>query len=43
MHTDHGMKVIPADVMIKIKHSFTTRNIINTVSPGTATELLVAR
>jgi predicted small metal-binding protein len=43
MHEDHGMKVIPADLMIKIKHSINNQNIVDNVSPGTATELLVAR
>jgi len=43
MHADHGIEVISADVMMKIKHSITTRNTIDTGSPGVATELLVAR
>ena len=43
MHTDHGIEVISADVMMKIKHSITTRNTIDTGSPGVATEGLVAR
>ena len=43
MHTDHGIEVISADVMMKIKHSITTRNAVDTGSPGIATELLVAR
>jgi predicted small metal-binding protein len=43
MHEDHGIKVIPADLMIKIKHSINNQNIVNNVSPGTAAELLVIR
>jgi len=42
MHEDHGMKAIPADFMIKIKHSINNQNIIDTVNPDT-NELLVAR
>ena len=43
MHTDHGIEVISADVMMKIKHSITTRKTVGAGSPGIATELLVAR
>jgi hypothetical protein len=42
MHADHGMKVIPADFMINIKHSINNLNSIDTVNPAT-NELLVAR
>ena len=42
MHEDHGMKVIPADFMIKIKHSIKNQNTIDTVNPAT-NELLVAK
>jgi hypothetical protein len=43
MHTDHGVEVISADVMHKIKHSINTMNILNTVHPVTADEMLLAR
>ena len=43
MHADHGIEVISADVMMKIKHSITTRITVDRGSPGIATELLVAR
>jgi predicted small metal-binding protein len=33
MHEDHGMNTIPADFMIKIKHSITYQNINDTGSP----------
>jgi predicted small metal-binding protein len=42
MHEDHGMKAIPADFMIKIKHSIKNQTIIDTVNPATE-ELLVAK
>jgi hypothetical protein len=42
MHEDHGMKVIPADVMFKIKHSINNTHIVATRSPVTAKEMLVA-
>ena len=32
MHQDHGMKVIPADFMIKIKYSINNHDIIDTVN-----------
>jgi len=34
MHADHGMNVIPADFMIKIKNSINHQNIRDTVSPA---------
>jgi predicted small metal-binding protein len=43
MHADHGIEVISADVMMKIKHSITIGKTVDTGSPGIATELLVAR
>ena len=43
MHTDHGVEVISADVMYKIKHSINTMNILNTNHPVTADEMLLAR
>ncbi len=43
MHAYHGVEVISADVMIKIKHSFNKINIVHTVSPSTADEMLLAR
>jgi predicted small metal-binding protein len=42
MRADHGMKVIPADLMIKIKHSINNQNIIDNANPAT-NEILVAR
>ena len=33
MHQDHGIKVIPADLMIKTKYSINNQNIIDTVNP----------
>lgn len=42
MHEEHGMKVIPADFMIKIKHSINDQNFLDTVNP-TANEPLVAK
>jgi predicted small metal-binding protein len=33
MHADHGMNVIPADFMIKIKNSINNQNITDTVNP----------
>jgi predicted small metal-binding protein len=32
MHADHGMNVIPADFMIKIKYSINNQNITDTVN-----------
>jgi hypothetical protein len=43
MHADHDMDVIPANFMIKIKHSINTMNIVDTVRPVTAKEMLFAR
>jgi hypothetical protein len=43
MHADHDMQVIPADFMIKIKHSINTMNIVNTVSQVKANEILFAK
>jgi predicted small metal-binding protein len=43
LHTDHGIEVISADVMMKIKHSITARNTVDTGRAGIATELLAAR
>ena len=40
MHADHGMNVIPADFMIKIKNSINHQNIRDTVSPA-AKKMLV--
>ena len=34
MHQDHGIKVIPADLMIKTKYSINNQNIIDTVNPA---------
>ena len=42
MHVDHGMNVIPADFMIKIKHSIKNQDTIDTGKPAT-NELLVAQ
>jgi predicted small metal-binding protein len=42
MHEDHGMKAIPADFMIKIKHSIKNQDTIDTGKPAT-NELLVAQ
>jgi hypothetical protein len=42
MHEDHGMNVIPADVMYKIKHSISTINIVATGSPVTKKDMLIA-
>jgi len=42
MQANHDMKVIPADFMITIKHSIKTMNIVDTVSPVTANEILFA-
>jgi hypothetical protein len=33
MHVDHGMNVIPADFMIKIKYSINNQNITDTGNP----------
>ena len=33
MHEDHGMTAIPADFMIKIKHSIKNQDTINTGKP----------
>ena len=41
MHADHGLNVIPADFMIKIKHSIKNDNYIDTVHPVTNELLLV--
>ena len=43
MHEDHDMKVIPADFMIKIKHSINTMDILDNVRPVTVKEMLLAR
>jgi predicted small metal-binding protein len=43
MHADHDMQVIPADFMIKIKHSINTMNTVNTVSQIKANEILFAK
>jgi len=40
MHADHGMNVIPADFMIKIKNSINHQNIRDTVNPA-AKKMLV--
>jgi len=42
MHADHGMKFIPADFMIKIKHSIIDKNIIDIVHQA-SNEILVER
>ena len=42
MHEDHGMAVIPADVMYKIKHSISSINIVATRGPGTAEQKVLA-
>jgi predicted small metal-binding protein len=42
IHEDHGMKAIPADFMIKIKHSIKNQDTIDTGKPAT-NELLVAQ
>ena len=36
MDSSHGMKVIPADFMIKIKHAIRNNNAVHKVSPGLA-------
>jgi hypothetical protein len=41
MHADHGLNVIPADFMIKIKHSIKNQNFIDTVNPARNEPLLV--
>jgi predicted small metal-binding protein len=40
MHADHGMNVIPADFMIKIKHSINNQHIIDSSIPA-AKKMLV--
>jgi predicted small metal-binding protein len=40
MHAAHGMNVIPADFMIKIKNSINNQNIRDTVNPA-AKKMLV--
>jgi predicted small metal-binding protein len=40
LHEDHGMKVIPAAFMIKIKHSIIDQNIIEIVNQA-SNEILV--
>ena len=40
MHAVHGMNVIPADFMIKIKNSINHQNIRHTVNPA-AKKMLV--
>jgi len=42
MHEDHGIMVIPADFMIKIKHSIKNQDTIDNGQPAT-NELLVAQ
>jgi predicted small metal-binding protein len=34
MHVDHGMNVIPADFMMKIKYSINNQNITDTGNPA---------
>jgi predicted small metal-binding protein len=41
MDSAHDMKVIPADVMIKIKYSIRNKNAVHKGSPGLATQPLV--
>ncbi|MFA5348564.1 MAG: DUF1059 domain-containing protein [Methanoregula sp.] len=41
MDTVHGMTVIPADFMIKIKHAIKIKNAVKTISLGPATPLRV--
>jgi predicted small metal-binding protein len=42
MHEDHEMKAMPADFMIRIKHSIKNQDTIDTVHPAT-NKILVAR
>ena len=42
MHQDHGMNVIPADVMYKIRYSISTIDIVATDSPVTRKDMLIA-
>jgi len=41
MHEDHGMKAIPADFMIRIKHSIKNQDTIDTVKPALEKILVV--
>jgi len=41
MDTVHGMNVIPADFMIKIKRAIQNKDAVETVSPGPVTTPLV--
>jgi hypothetical protein len=41
MDSAHGMKVIPADFMMKIKYAIKNKHAVQQVSPGLAAKALV--